>query len=69
MRWKNFNKTGQPLAGFHPNPKGIVVLVHGLNEHCGRYDHVALELNRAGFIVYGMVNFFALFCFVLFCKL
>lgn len=34
-------------------PKGIVVLVHGMAEHIGRYDEFAKELNGAGSIVYG----------------
>lgn len=32
--------------------KGVVQLVHGLGEHARRYDHVAAELNRAGYSVY-----------------
>lgn len=30
-------------------PKGIVLLVHGLGEHSGRYAHVAKALNTAGY--------------------
>jgi alpha-beta hydrolase superfamily lysophospholipase len=30
-------------------PGAMVCLVHGLGEHCGRYDHVAEALNGAGF--------------------
>jgi alpha-beta hydrolase superfamily lysophospholipase len=37
---------GQPL-------RGVVVLVHGLGEHAGRYDHVARRLNDWGFSVRG----------------
>ncbi len=33
-------------------PKGAVVIVHGLGEHSGRYDHVAAALNQAGYSVY-----------------
>ncbi|MDL2292700.1 alpha/beta hydrolase [Acholeplasma sp. OttesenSCG-928-E16] len=29
------------------NPKGTVIIVHGLAEHCGRYDHVVEALNKA----------------------
>jgi len=36
------------------NPKAIIVLVHGLNEHSGRYEHMAQHLNNAGF---GVVSF------------
>lgn len=32
---------------------GTVVLVHGLGEHIGRYDHVAQALNQAGYRVTG----------------
>jgi alpha-beta hydrolase superfamily lysophospholipase len=29
--------------------RAVVCLVHGLGEHCGRYDHVAERFNRAGY--------------------
>ena len=32
-------------------PRAAVCLVHGLGEHCGRYQHVAAALNEAGFAV------------------
>ncbi len=35
---------GQPL-------RGVVIVVHGLGEHAGRYDHVARRLNHWGFAV------------------
>ena len=31
--------------------RGVVLLVHGLGEHAGRYDHVARRLNDWGFAV------------------
>lgn len=34
--------------------RGLVVLMHGLNEHSGRYNDFARELNAHGFKVYGM---------------
>ena len=34
-------------------PRGMVLLVHGLGEHAGRYHHVAQRLNRRGFAVRG----------------
>ena len=37
---------GQPL-------RGVVLLVHGLGEHAGRYHHVARRLNQWGFAVRG----------------
>jgi alpha-beta hydrolase superfamily lysophospholipase len=33
--------------------RGVVILVHGLGEHAGRYDHVARRLNQWGFAVRG----------------
>lgn len=33
--------------------RGVVVVVHGLGEHAGRYDHVARRLNHWGFAVRG----------------
>ena len=33
--------------------RGVIVLVHGLGEHAGRYDHVARQLNSWGFAVRG----------------
>jgi len=38
-----------------PNVKlrGVIVIVHGLGEHAGRYDHVARQLNAWGFAVRG----------------
>ncbi|KAL3835384.1 hypothetical protein ACJIZ3_010120 [Penstemon smallii] len=34
--------------------RGMVVLLHGLNEHSGRYNDFAKKLNANGFKVYGM---------------
>lgn len=36
------------------NVRGLVVLLHGLNEHSGRYSSFAKQLNANGFKVYGM---------------
>lgn len=33
--------------------RGVVLIVHGLGEHAGRYDHVAEKLNGWGFAVRG----------------
>ena len=33
--------------------RGVVIVVHGLGEHAGRYDHVARQLNEWGFAVRG----------------
>ncbi|MDH5204240.1 MAG: lysophospholipase, partial [Hylemonella sp.] len=35
------------------NLRGVVLLVHGLGEHAGRYRHVAEKLNQWGFAVRG----------------
>ena len=35
------------------NVKGTVVLVHGLGEHVGRYEHVAEAFNQAGYALLG----------------
>lgn len=35
------------------NPKAIVLLVHGLCEHIGRYEYVASVLNAAGYAALG----------------
>ncbi|XP_043695772.1 monoacylglycerol lipase-like [Telopea speciosissima] len=34
--------------------KGIAIILHGLNEHSGRYSDFAKQLNANGFKVYGM---------------
>ena len=33
--------------------KGVVQIAHGIGEHIGRYEEVAVALNREGFVVYG----------------
>ena len=33
--------------------RGVVIIVHGLGEHAGRYDHVARRLNQWGYAVRG----------------
>lgn len=38
------------------NPKAVVVVVHGLAEHCGRYDYVTRAFNQAGYGVYRFDN-------------
>ena len=36
------------------DPKGVVMLVHGLGEHSGRYGHVAGRLIAAGYAVHAL---------------
>ena len=36
------------------DPKGAIMLVHGLGEHSGRYRHVAARLNAAGYAVHAL---------------
>src|SRR5664280_2138450 len=38
------------------NPKAIVIIVHGLCEHSGRYDYVADKFNAFGYSVYRFDN-------------
>ncbi|CAI0380635.1 unnamed protein product [Linum tenue] len=46
-----FTQSWFPVSG---EIRGLVVLMHGLNEHSGRYNEFAKQLNRNGFKVYGM---------------
>jgi alpha-beta hydrolase superfamily lysophospholipase len=40
---------------WHPHDgRGVVILVHGLGEHSGRYEHVAEALADAGFAVHAL---------------
>ncbi|CAM6029322.1 unnamed protein product [Sphagnum balticum] len=48
-----FTQSWTPAAPDHP-VKGIVVLIHGLNEHSGRYAQFAMQLNSQGYGVFGM---------------
>lgn len=36
------------------DPAAIVIIVHGIGEHIGRYRHVALHLAQQGYAVYGL---------------
>jgi alpha-beta hydrolase superfamily lysophospholipase len=38
-------------------PRGSLLIVHGLGEHCGRYDHVAAHYTALGYDVYGFDHF------------
>lgn len=47
LHWRQWSKPGLDPA------RGTVVIVHGLGEHIGRYEHVAARLNRWGWHVVG----------------
>lgn len=40
------------VGRFSEDHIGAVLLVHGLGEHCGRYEHVMQVFNRSGFSVF-----------------
>ncbi|CAN8239664.1 unnamed protein product [Cochlearia groenlandica] len=46
-----FTQSWTPLSLNH---RGLIVLLHGLNEHSGRYNDFAKQLNANGFKVYGI---------------
>lgn len=51
---ESFDGTALAADGYpspHPNPKGVVVIIHGFAEHRGRYRHLAEYLNGHGFHV------------------
>ncbi|HEY2979804.1 MAG TPA: alpha/beta hydrolase [Anaerolineales bacterium] len=43
------------VQGWEPDgkPKAVVVLVHGLGEHTGRFAHVGAALTKAGYVLIG----------------
>ncbi|KAL6846611.1 hypothetical protein ACP4OV_024059 [Aristida adscensionis] len=49
-----FTQSWTPAGDGADRVKGIVVLLHGLNEHSGRYNHFAKLLNDQGLKVYAM---------------
>lgn len=46
-----FTQSWSPVSLNH---RGVIVLLHGLNEHSGRYSDFAKQLNSNGFKVYGI---------------
>lgn len=46
-----FCRSWFPVSG---NSKGIIIIIHGLNEHGGRYAHFARQLTSRNFGVYAM---------------
>ncbi len=49
--WKSFDGLEMFGRGWIPEgqPKAVITLVHGLGEHCGRYDHVGKMLVENGY--------------------
>ncbi len=57
--YKNFelDTQGAELAGYEwatEDPKAVVYLLHGIGEHCGRYDKVGDSFNDEGIALIGM---------------
>ncbi|MFW5708982.1 MAG: alpha/beta hydrolase [Chloroflexota bacterium] len=46
--------TIQWLPASEKKPRALVLLVHGIAEHCGRYQHVAQALTEADYAVFGL---------------
>lgn len=46
-----FSRSWLPLSG---ELRGILIIIHGLNEHSGRYSQFARQLNSSKFGVYAM---------------
>lgn len=52
MDFYSYDKTRLFMVKNYVNePKGVVVIVHGLCEHLGRYEYLAGKLNEAGYSV------------------
>ncbi|VAH94990.1 unnamed protein product [Triticum turgidum subsp. durum] len=49
-----FTQSWWPHASSSVKPRALVLVMHGLNEHSGRYDHLAKRLNDMDVKVYGM---------------
>jgi alpha-beta hydrolase superfamily lysophospholipase len=53
--WKSFDGLDMYARGWAPQgkPKAVIVLIHGLGEHVGRYEHVATALTEHGYALLG----------------
>jgi len=52
MDFYSFDKTRLYMVkDYVDQPKGVIVIVHGLCEHLGRYEYLAGKLNEAGYSV------------------
>ncbi|KPA78936.1 putative monoglyceride lipase [Leptomonas pyrrhocoris] len=57
LRFTEWWPHGDGRPATHPAAlKGVVFVVPGLGEHTGRYDSVALRLNREGYVAFSMDN-------------
>lgn len=56
MEKKSFNNNFHYLQWEISNPKGKVVIAHGMAEHPYRYDYLAANLNKAGYDVYALFH-------------
>lgn len=61
MQRREANLTGQGGVNLYSRawlpdtaPVGVIVLAHGLAEHCGRYEHVAANLTGQGYAVHAL---------------
>ncbi len=53
---ENNNKLDIYYQGWIPEgpPRGVIIIIHGLHEHSGRYHHVGNYLADHGYAVYGL---------------
>lgn len=53
--WKSSDGLEMFSRGWAPKkkPRAVVILIHGLGEHCGRYDHVGAALAGKGYALLG----------------
>jgi len=52
--WQHKDQTNFYTVEWRPaEPRAAVLLVHGLGEHCRRYDHVARQFGAQGFAMLG----------------
>lgn len=49
----NLSLLGRAWMTPHAQPKGVIILIHGLGEHSGRYAHVGKALAGAGYHLAG----------------
>jgi alpha-beta hydrolase superfamily lysophospholipase len=53
--WKSFDDLNMYARGWSPQdkPKAVILLIHGLGEHVGRYEHVGAALAAKGYALLG----------------